>query len=413
MQSARWVPIVVCLSCLISLPHSHAGGGQVENPPTLQASSLLPPPNTSGPNYSIDDTVVNDGFENRFVLKTNYGTFVVEGHESLKERVRELQVISRIEQLSQSDEFAKQFGNKLLAPVTTATNLLTKPGETVQGVFTGVGNFFDKVSAAATTQDPHQEKGLSALLGFDSAKRQIAFQLGADPYSRFQPLQDRLDQLAQTAVSARLTAGAILAVIPGAAGTAVGGLGTAGDIQSIIKDNTPAQLSKRNEQLLAKMAVPANLVTRFLMNPSFTPTEKTAIVEALRRLGNVQNRAEYIRRAADINDAGAAYFFYRRAPLTVAYHERVERAARFVTLGGVPVIQTASGKVVALFPIDHLAWTATADTIFRRMQADLKGAAVKVELWLGGTASELARERLGKHGWVVREKVGESLGGRS
>lgn len=413
MLTARWAGLAICLPCLIAMPYSDVSGAEIESPPTFQASSLSPPLNVSGPNYVIGDVVANDGFENTFVLRTNYGTFVIEGRESLNERIRELQIISRIEQMSQSEEFAKHFGNKLLAPVSTAANLVTKPGETVQGVFKGVGSFFDKVSAAATTKDPNQEKGLSALLGFDSAKRQIAFQLGADPYTRFQPLQDKLNQLAETAVGARLTAGVLLAAIPGGAGTAVGALGTTGDIRSLVRDSTPAQLSKRNGQLLLQMLVPQPLVSRFLANPAFTPTEKTAIVEALRRLPSVQNRAEYIRRAADISDAGAAYFFYRRAPLTVAYNERVERALRFVTLGGVPFLQTASGKVIALFPVDHLAWTATADSIFRRMQADLKGAKIKGELWLGGTASQLAKDTLAKYGWVVRENAGESLGIRS
>ena len=64
MKCCRALPtLILCAWCAVAFP-GLSYGFQPEQPPTFKASALLGRQLLSGPGYSIDDTVTNDGYMN-------------------------------------------------------------------------------------------------------------------------------------------------------------------------------------------------------------------------------------------------------------------------------------------------------------------------------------------------------------
>ena len=84
------------------------------------------------------------------------------------------------------------------------------------GVF---GSFLADVGYSIVSDDPSQENAAKTALGFDAAKRQFAYQLGVNPYSRFEPLQDQLSEVSWTAVGGGLTVSAAFRAVKSTPGS--------------------------------------------------------------------------------------------------------------------------------------------------------------------------------------------------
>jgi len=97
----------------------------------------------------------------------------------------------------------------------------------------------------------------------------------------------------------------------------------------------------------------------------------------------------------------------QRAMMMANFHAKVA-PADLIPLAEVPVQKTADGRLVGVFPLDYVAWTADLDVIIRDMTGDaavLSGVTSK-EIWLEGSISPDAREAAEALGWTVRERVG-------
>jgi len=231
-------------------------------PILLQASQVLSKELLSGPNYTVKETVTNDGFINLYELDTPYGSLKVESTALLLKRVAELRAISKINELKGTDVYMKAAKGAALAPVKTATGVVTDPVGTASGVVSGVGNFFGKVSDAATSSDPNKDKALNSISGQAAFKRDFAYQFGVDAYTNFEPLQKALNDVSWTAAVGGLTAKAAFMAIPGGAGALVGYSGTADTMRSLVRDKTPPELEKINRQSLRSRITPDRKSTR-------------------------------------------------------------------------------------------------------------------------------------------------------
>jgi hypothetical protein len=72
-------------------------------PIILRASEVLPRDLLSGPNYTVRETVRNDGFVNIYELDTQYGPLKVESTALLLKRINELRALSKIEDFKGTD----------------------------------------------------------------------------------------------------------------------------------------------------------------------------------------------------------------------------------------------------------------------------------------------------------------------
>ncbi len=104
----RFCP-VVRLSALLGLglclmPHTGWGQG-FEAPPTLTASRILPADMVRGPNHTVDEQVLNDGYMNHYTIQSRFGQFEVVSTAKLRKRDDEITALVAMEQVEGTDVF--------------------------------------------------------------------------------------------------------------------------------------------------------------------------------------------------------------------------------------------------------------------------------------------------------------------
>ena len=382
-----------------------------KTPIMIQASDVLPSGLLKGSNYKVMETVKNDGFVNTYELETIYGPLKVESTGLLLKRINELRALSKIEALKGTDVYLEAAKKAALGPVRTATGLVTDPVGTTTGVVSGIGNFFGKAGDAITSSSPDKDKALNSVLGQSAFKRELAYEFGVDPYTRYEPLEKALNDLAWTSAVGGLTAKAAFMAIPGGAGAAIGYAGTADTTRALVRDKTPPELDKVNRASLRDMKVVDPLAGVFLSSTSYGPLEKTLLVAALASMKGVKDCGIFIKFAAIDCEESVALFMRVRAEMMGLYFEKTRNVDRFVSVGGVPVLLTKNGIILGIIPLDYVAWTAGfAQKEMAVSEAIQKMPGVKgKELWIGWAVDPVARKALESKGWKVEDRVVEKL----
>ena len=380
-------------------------------PITLKASEAIPKDWLKGPNYSIKETITNDGVVSTYELDTNYGPVVVESTVLLLKRIHELMALHKMEQLQGTDIFAKAAQGAATGPLTTAEGLVQNPVGTVSAIGSGIGKFFGRVSESAQSTDPYQATAVTSALGQAASKREFAYQFGVDPYSPYPPLQKTLDSIAWTAASGSLTVKAAFSAIPGGVGTVVSLTGTADSLRSLIRDKTPVELQAINAARLSEMGISDSLAKVFLNNFTYDPQEQTLLIGELANMKSVRDKSVFIVAACSAQQESMAVFMRVTAQLMGVYNEKTKAAERFVEAAGLPLLRKKDGTVVGIFPVDRVAWTqrfankerAVSEAI--RKMPRVKGK----EMLVVGAVNPSARKALEARGWKVEERFAEAL----
>ena len=405
-----------------------------EKPPTLTARDLVPAGRLQGPGYRIDDAVPTDGFLATFTVRSDYGVFTARGPGMLEIRLREVAGLRQLEAISKSAAFveglrasATEFGGQV-------KELVTNPVETVKAMPEGVGRFFERIGRGAKTgmqklgdanaaqnapapPPPGPGAGLPGAsppgakpdvsvtteaakaagsvtrdaFGYDDRRRQLAKEVGVDPYTTNPVLRKQLDDVAWAAFAGGLGVTAMKSMVPGSMV-----IGTSTMLTDWVYDTPPGDLKVRNEKALLAMEVSQEAVDHLLRHPWYTLTRQSRLVLALARLGGVTGRADVMPLALSVASEAQARFVVGAVEMLARYHEKVAPLAKVEVLGTV-VARTRAGTLVVPGSVDLLAWTPTIDRFVRR--SDLK-AATKV-LWLSGHATPRARSELERRGWTV------------
>jgi hypothetical protein len=383
-----------------------------EQPPiTLQVSKVLPKDMLVGPNYRIKETVKNDGFVNTYMLSTEYGPLKVESTALLTIRIHELTALQKMEALEETEVFQDALEKSAKAPLKTAKGMVTHPVDTVSGVATGIGHWVSDVGRSIVSDDPHQPGVLSTALGYAAAKRHFAYEFGIDPYTRYGPVQERLNEISRVGfaggLAPKVAFRAVQTVAP-AAGLVLTVTSTADTMRQLVRDKSPEELDDINDEKLKAMEVPESTRKAFLKNHDYSPQEATLLVGELDSMKNVAGREKFIAVAAQVTEESVALFMRLRAQMMAHYYAKVEKSVRIIEVNGTPLLQRKDGVVAALVPLDYVAWTAA----LWRKESALSESAKKLpgikgkKLWIEGTVSPMARQNLQGKGWKVRENAG-------
>jgi len=155
-----------------------------EVPPVMRAGQVLPPELRSGPHHRVREAVESDGFLRHYVIDSAFGVFHAAGDDALRRRVREIGALARLEAMQKRDEFARAMAKGLKSPFVAAWNLLTDPVDSILGV---PRKAWEAVQTAAeVTRGERGElegSGLREIIGFEAKKRELAWELGVDPYT--------------------------------------------------------------------------------------------------------------------------------------------------------------------------------------------------------------------------------------
>ncbi len=405
LSPARRAALLGVLTLLAA--ETGAAAGQFEQTPSYDPTAILSGA-SAGSNYLVMSPVSSDGMLRHYTLRTRWGDFETIGDELMAARIKELNALHALDETNTTKSFGQAVVKEVAAPAVFAGHMIVHPVDTTQNTVAGVGQLVGGIRSGFNNMGKSRDDTVADLTGQTKEKRLIATGLGVDPYTDFQPLAYRLNELAGAAAAGHLVVSGAMSAVPGAAGLIVSNTSTVGGFSEAINDYSDAQLMDMNRDKLARLGVDGATADSLFVNRDYTPVDATAMVEALTSLNGVADIGPMVALAARAGSRATAYFVRRRIELTAAWQRRNKSIVAFVDNDSVmfPLAQTTSGGIVGIYPIDILSWTpGTAQTIDAMTAAAQSGGATGKTLVITGAATPLARRNLAARGWKVEERA--------
>ncbi len=378
----------------------------VESMPTLDAATLAPAGLLNGTGYTVDPKVPVVGYMGQFTLRAPAGAFTADGTEMLAIRVGELAAIAKLSQLSQTGVFADALAASAKKTGAAIGQAVMNPVETASGIPAGVGRFFQSASTkvsrateptgASASQKADTADAAKDLLGVNQAKRQIAKQVGADPYTTNPVLAKQLDDLARAAFAGGVSLDVALAVTTARITTAISATAT---VSNLVWEKSPEDIRTINENKLAAMGVNKETVRAFVTNRWFTPTLSVPFVQNLAQIPAGKGRAAVVALASSVASENEARFMLNSVSMARESGAGRDPVVALDVAGRILVVHTLGARIVVPAPVDYVVWSQQVRTFAERQ--NLKGA--RRDILVTGLASERAREGLQAAGWAVAE----------
>jgi len=405
--------LTIILFTLTILTGVAPGAANYEMPSDRRASEVLPPNLRSGPHFRVQDRVAADGYMLRFTVNSDYGTFTVTGEYGLRKLIKEIQAIAALKKMSKGEAFVEGVRSKAQETLEFGAKLIDDPGATLASVPQGVAKLFDNIATGLQKpREPRRDPVRQQLLNVSEAKRKIAYDLGVDVYTSNRVLQNELDGLSKAQALGSL---GVSAAIPYGGGAVVGisrMSQTSGEVNRLLRDESPSALRNLNERKLQAMGVDRSVAQRFLDHNQLSPRHKTVIVASLEKLSGARGRDDFIHFALRAHDEDTANFMQNMAEILAAYQQTVS-PIREITPPGIILARADNGTVLIPFPLDYGVWTVRAERVVKNTLAGYKKAGrgpVNFEFWVTGAVSPLARKQLEAQGIKVTEHVDRRIG---
>jgi hypothetical protein len=399
-----------------------AAAAEFEPAPTFTASKVLPPALVKGPHYSIAEPVTTEGYYQEFKVVSEFGEIDAEGRTVLTTRIKEVDALARLSEVSKSAEFAKAAGGAVLSVGKGVANVVADPGGTAKGIGAGVKRFGTnlgrkaKRTADSATKDDKKEGDPSksdtekaasgaghaaeSVVGVNGAARQWAKKLGVDPYTTNPVLHKALVDMGRIDA-----AGSIAVKIAVPIPKVVTATANVGDL---VWSADPEEVRKHNEKMVADLATPKEAASAFFVNGNYTLTSQTRFTTALGAV-KAKGCADYVDAASEATQEREALFFVESAELLAGLHKASPVTA--ILEDSRAMVARTGDRAVALLPLDYVRWTEAsqkaATEMAQRAQKEL-GAKV-LEMRVTGKVSDGARKGLTAAGWQIKEGASDGL----
>ena len=393
-----------------------------EGPRTFEASELLTPAQLKGPHFLVAAEVPTDGFFHLFSITTDWGPLEAEGRSLLLVRLREVDALAQLDEVSRSEVFVKAVGTSVVNVGKGVVAAAKDPEATIKGIGGGLKRFGvnlgrkakragDKAVDAVKKDEDEKAEGpeksggkkaaeaaggaAKSILGVNAGARRWARKVGVDPYTTNPILKKALEDIG-TADAAGGIATKIALPIP----MPVSSTATVG---SLVWGKDPEELLKFNEQRLEELGVSGGTIKELYLSKGFTLTLQTRLVSALHAV-KAKGSADYAETAAEADTEREALFFVESAEMLERLHAKSPVVALLPDSRAL-VAKTRDGRAVALLPVDWVRWTETFEKSAMEASARAKAelGATIVELHLAGTATAAARKELAALGFAVVE----------
>jgi hypothetical protein len=400
---------------MLLAPIVATAAAEYEVPIDGKASDILPADKLSGPHYQIQDRVVCFGYMNQFTVNSDYGTFEPSSDYALRKLLKEIQAIAVLREIKESKVYLDSVKNAAKMPFEFGKNIITDPVDTISGVPKGVFRLFSNIGTAATNErNPSEDARWKTLLLLSSYKRDYAYELGVDVYSSNPVLQKELNSVGWAGAAGSLSVSAALTPFGGPGFMAVKMTRLSQQFNNLLKTEPAPRLRQLNGEKLAAMGVAKELADQFLDHDAFTPTHQTIIVGSLALLTNARGQAAFITLALTAADEESANFFQNMAETMRGFNESVSPLQDIIVASGLVFAKAKNGSVMIPFPLDRGVWTERAAGVIPNAIASYKKATGtkllgKVELWVTGTATPLAKKEAAKLGVDVVENVDQKI----
>lgn len=394
----------------------------------------MPGLDLSGPGYRISSDAAIVDYYGQFEMRSDMGTLTADGAQELRLRVRELPAVRTLDQVTTTEVFTDAVSRGVEKPAEAVQQVATQPKDTLAGLPQGIGRFLvrsalnikdlaldinDAAVNAREKSDAEEEEEAAAAqerrnaraqkvatsatlnyIGYNKARREIARNVGADPYSTNPLLDERLDRLAWASWSGAKLSGLTIGLIGGVAGQA---LGYARDAYKLVWELPPEDLKRRNLKVLAELGI-AGKSARDLVRRSkaFTLTQQTEFVELLRLPLFAPARGELFDLAlAAEREIHARFLIDAMRMLKTVAEDEHRTQAQATVIGASPALRLRDGSYVMAVPVDYLYWSPEiAQFVWRD---DLIGKRNRV--LVTGSVSPQALDAFSQAGWIVRERI--------
>ncbi|MFL2769841.1 MAG: hypothetical protein ACJZ9F_02410 [Rhodospirillaceae bacterium] len=377
-----------------------------EPSPTFSASELLPTDLLKGEHHEILEMVQNDGYENRYTIVSDFGTFEAHRSDFVEERVNEVYALAELDKVTQSQAFAQGVAQAATSPFRALKNLATRPAGTVTGIFAGVGALLSQTGEMVSgNRGELEDSAAEELIGFGQVKRGVANLLSVDPYTTNPAVQEGLGEVSWAGFAGGLSLAPLTAQVGGGAGAALSGLQNSKSLNSLLTSQSPEALRDINRGRMRAMDIDKDLTEKFLLHPWLSPRHETVIVAAMMGLKDAKNRDALFEQALSSDSEEQSIFVMRMAEASLGLHQNVVGLAKLERLAYQVFLHTNDNRVICLVPADHLIWGSGASAIADQT-IDLDGV---MELWLTGTISDRARREFSQRGWSIVTNASDRL----
>ncbi|MCK5069201.1 MAG: hypothetical protein KAR01_01620 [Desulfocapsa sp.] len=376
---------------------------------TLKASSILPEKILSSKLYTIQETVINDGFTNTYSVSSGNNSFQASSNIALYKLLLEIEAIEAMKKVEESDVFVNALKESGVATVDGLKKLFTDPSNTLENAASGIGSLFARAEESIFNSSPgeSEDSRIEQTIGFSNAKREVAFRYKVDVYSENIVLQEHLDRIAWAEYAGGLTLSVATMPLGGVAGITLSVSGTARLLGEVIATTPPAELKLQNREKLGKMGIDSNLASLFIENPHFSPLQQTAFIMALEKIKTAEDKTLPLQAALQVNDRDMARYMTTIMAMFAGYDSKIASIVNFKTVARIFAAIDKKGKVIVMLPADYITWN-------QRLASGIKTAKNKEstggEIWTIGTVSATAREKLASAGWQVEEKSAKKIG---
>jgi hypothetical protein len=238
------------------------------------------------------------------------------------------------------------------------------------------------------------EREIKRQLKYNEVKRELAKQLGIDPYSGNPYVQQRLSDLAWVGTGGNFSASAALGAV-GGTGAVV--LSNGGRINEVVWKLSPDDLRARNRDRLRAYCRDELLIRRFLRRGVFSPTLQTGLVDTLDKLQPVGGGDALLELGMTASSELESRFLVNALRLTTAYLGERAKGGMLRPIGAGLAYVAADGELVLPLPVDYLSWTTDVRDFFDRAEFRTTNKSVLI----GGDASLSARRALTERGWNI------------
>jgi hypothetical protein len=384
-----------------------------EELPELKASEILKPELLKGAHFVVREPVPTASGMNQYTIDSDFGLFEADGNEMLLQRLKEIDAIARLREVSKTDEFKKSLMAAAKSPLESARNIARDPAQAISNVPKGIMKFMGRAKETVENVGKGGGKGavdgqrLRDAMGYSDKKREIALQMGIDPYSTNVVLQKELDDVAWASWAGGFTFSVATFPISGPIGAALTVTNLDSTVEQLLREKSPEELEQINRAMFRSLGASGADIERILHGGAFAPTQSTAFAVNLKALKSVTNRGAFVKVAAQKSSTDAdALFCVATAALMKQVNEKTP-IARIVMLGDFPICLARDGTVIVALQWDYAAWTAGAAQFTGDVQklAGHSGENKNILVALSGQVSPRLREELEKRGITVQDRL--------
>jgi hypothetical protein len=384
-----------------------------EELPELKATEILKPEFLQGPHFAVRDPVPTSAGMNQFTIDSDFGVFEADGNEMLLQRLKEIDAIARLREVSRTEEFEKSLVAAAKSPLNSAKNIAKDPAQAIANVPKGLMKFLGR--AKETVENVGKGGGgdigdgnkMKDAIGYSDKKRKIALEMGIDPYTTNTVLQKQLDDLAWASWAGGFSFSVATLPVSGVAGAALTVTNLNSTVEDLLHEKSPSELEQINRATFRAMGASASDIDRILHGGAFTPTQATTFAVHLKSLKNVANRGAFVKAAAEksTTEADALFCVY-----TAALMDQINQKtpiARIVMLRDFPICVAKDGTIIVALQWDYAAWTAGAASFTDDVKklAGKSGQSAHITVDLSGEVSPRLREELEKRGITVQDRL--------